>query len=82
MNNWKPITTQEELDALDGDLILAGYRAGLKDQPDYTQREQAYWHGYMNGQVDTGRMPISEEQRQLCRNTFKETFRQIFGTSQ
>lgn len=64
---FKAITTVEALNALNQDQIVAGYRAGLRDEPDYTQRDQGYWHGYMNGQVDKHRMPISAEQRQLAR---------------
>lgn len=64
---FEPITTLEQLDALDPDEIVAGYRAGFSNQPDYTQRSQAYWHGYMNGQVDKGYMPISPEQCALAR---------------
>lgn len=63
----KPVTTLAELDALDDDAILAGYRAALANTPDYTRREQAYWHGYLNGEVDRGRAPISTEQAQLAR---------------
>lgn len=61
-----PITTVEALDALDEDLMVLGYRHGLRTTPDYTQRDQAYWHGYMNGQVDCGAMPSSKEQQQLA----------------
>ena len=64
----KEVTTVKELDALDGDLIVAGYRAGFSNTPNYTQRDKAYWHGYMNGQVDGKHMPISNEQRQLARS--------------
>jgi hypothetical protein len=83
---FKPITSAAELDALDGDLIVAGCRAGLRDQPDYTQREQAYWHGYLNGQVDSRRMPTSAEQAQLARTLvgggyFKDMFGQLFGNT-
>ncbi|UCV00275.1 hypothetical protein [Acidovorax radicis] len=63
---FKAITTVAALNALDQDQIVAGYRAGMRNEPDYTQRDQGYWHGYMNGQVDTRRMPISPEQQQLC----------------
>lgn len=62
----KPVTTVEQLDALDSDLLVLGYRHGLKSTPDYTQRDQAYWHGYLNGQVDCGAAPVSEEQQQLA----------------
>lgn len=67
--SFQPITTAAELDALDGDLMLAGYRAGLGfTEVNYTQKDQAYWHGYLNGQVDSGRMEPSEEQHALARN--------------
>lgn len=64
----KAVTTLEELDALDESLIVAGYRAGMEwEQVNYTQRDQAYWHGYLNGQVDLGKAPMSPEQEQLAR---------------
>lgn len=78
---WQRITTLEQVDALDDDLLVAGYRAGLRDQPDYTQTAQDYWHGFNNGQVDSGRAQISEEQRELARNTHEVFFQRIFGTS-
>lgn len=78
---FKPITTLEEVDALDDDLLVAGYRAGLRDQPDYTQTAQAYWHGFNNGQVDSSRCEPSEEQRTLARNTHEVMFQRIFGTN-
>ena len=61
----KPVTTLE-LDALDSDLMVRGYLHGLKSTPDYTQRDRAYWHGYLNGQVDCKAVPISVEQQQLA----------------
>ena len=61
------VTTLEELDALDPDLILAGYRAGLDNDPDYSQSDRAYWHGFLNGQVDKGHLKPSPEQAVLAR---------------
>jgi hypothetical protein len=63
----KPVTTLAELNALDQDAILAGYLAGFSNEPNYTRREPGYWHGYMNGQVDGGYMPKSDEQAELAR---------------
>lgn len=60
------VTTVEQLDALDSDRMLAGYLAGFNNEPNYTERSQSYWHGYMNGQVDAGHMPISNEQCALA----------------
>lgn len=60
------VTTLEELDALDPDLIVAGYRAGLDNAPDYSQGDRAYWHGFLNGQVDKGYLKPSPEQGVLA----------------
>lgn len=68
----KPITTVEALKSLNEDEIVKGYLAGFKGTPDYTQRSNAYWHGYMNGQVDCGAMPISTEQRMLARDVIAQ----------
>lgn len=65
---YTPIRTKEDALKLDDDLCIKGYLAGLKCNPDYTQRDQAYWHGYLNGQVDCGKMPISVEQMQLAQD--------------
>jgi hypothetical protein len=63
----KAVTTLAELAALDQDAIVTGYLAGYSNEPNYTRRDQAYWHGYMNGQVDGGYMPKSDEQAELAR---------------
>ena len=66
---FKAITTKEQAEALDNSLCVKGYLAGLKDQqPDYTQKDQAYWHGYLNGQVDCGKMKPSLEQQALAKD--------------
>ena len=65
--DFKGVTTVEECEALDRDVMVKGYRAGYANTPDYTQRDKAYWHGYMNGQVDGGFMPASPEQQELAR---------------
>jgi hypothetical protein len=77
---WKRLTTIEELDALDDDLVVAGYRAGLHDTPDYTQRTQDYWHGFLNGQVDSRRLPLTDDMR-LPPEVYREMGRRIFGTT-
>lgn len=63
-----PITTLEQLNALDESAILDGYRAGMGFvDVNYTRKDQAYWHGFLNGQVDRGLAPISPEQQELAR---------------
>ena len=63
---FQAITTVEALNQLDSDLMVKGYQAGYANTPDYTQRDQAYWHGYLNGQVDGKHMQISDQQRELA----------------
>lgn len=66
--NYEPVTTMEQLDAMDDDLILTGYRAGLGFiAVNYMEKDPAYWHGYRNGQVDRGLEPASPQQSQLAR---------------
>ncbi|HCZ48242.1 MAG TPA: hypothetical protein DCZ11_04470, partial [Gammaproteobacteria bacterium] len=63
----RPVTTVAELCDLDSELAAAGYRAAFTGDPDYSQRDRAYWHGYLNGLVDTGRAQPSPEQLALAR---------------
>lgn len=75
-------TSLDELDAMDSDLMVEGYRAGLGYiQVNYTRKDKAYWHGYLNGQVDKGEIPISPEQRALARAIVQRgDLSVIFGT--
>lgn len=64
--NTGAVTTLEELDSFDEKLMVLGYMHGFRETPDYTKTEKAYWHGYLNGQVDGGHMPSSIEQQRLA----------------
>lgn len=68
MSEFERVRTKEELALLDGDDILAGYRAGLDggEEPG-TAFSRSYWHGWRNAQVDRGRAPIDDAQTQLAR---------------
>jgi len=63
----KPVTTVEELQTLDEAAMVRGYRAGLGNAADFTERERGYWHGYLNGLVDGGHAKASAEQAELAR---------------
>lgn len=76
---FQKITTLEQVDALDDDLLVAGYLAGLGDKPDCTQKSQSYWHGFNNGQVDSGKAPACYEQRELAKNVCGTMLQRIFG---
>lgn len=70
---YTPITTKEQALSLDDELCVKGYLVGFKDQqPDYTQKDQSYWHGYLNGQVDCGKMAPSNEQLALARDWIRK----------
>ena len=48
-----PITTVEQLDALDMDEVLEGYRDGFAgDAEPGDNRSFSYWHGWRNGSSD------------------------------
>lgn len=76
---WKKFTTLAELDALDDDLVVAGYRAGLRNEPDHSQTTQDYWHGFGNGQIDSGRAPVSSAGHTLSREDWEVFASRIFG---
>jgi hypothetical protein len=60
------VTTLAELDTLDVGLMVSGYRAAGRQDPDYSQRDKSYWHGYLNGLADYGYTQPSAAQRQLA----------------
>lgn len=61
------ITTIEELLSCNEAELLAGYRAGLRNEADFARLDRAYWHGYFNGLVDGKHMHPTREQRELVR---------------
>lgn len=63
----KPVTTVAELQTLSEESMVRGYRAGLGNSANFTERERSYWHGYLNGLVDGGHAKISPEQAELAR---------------
>tara|TARA_R110000823_G_scaffold226788_2_gene354338 strand:+ start:5165 stop:5521 length:357 start_codon:yes stop_codon:yes gene_type:complete len=67
----KPVTTLEELQTLDEAALVRGYRAGLSNSADWTERERGYWHGYLNGMVDGGHAKTSREQAELAHEYVK-----------
>ena len=68
MSAYEPVTTMEQLNALDSDAILAGYRAACGfTQTDYSRKDQAYWHGYLNGIGDKTPSTITADQREPAR---------------
>ena len=55
----EPIKTTEELAALDQADILDGYSDGLDNAPEPSgNRSKGYWHGWRNGMIDRGLLPV------------------------
>jgi hypothetical protein len=67
VKGFVPVTTLEEMDALDRDEVIEGYLDGYKGEPEPgNNRSRAYWHGWCNGAVDSKRREISDAQVKLC----------------
>lgn len=56
-----PVRTLADLDTLDEDEILDGYRDGFRGDPEPgDNRSRSYWHGWRNGNCDrSGAVPDS-----------------------
>lgn len=63
-----PVRTAEDLDALDLGEIVEGYLAGRAGDPEPGHnRGRAFWHGWRNGAMDSGRLEIDDAARALVR---------------
>lgn len=57
MSEYQPLTTAAELDLLDMDDCVEGYRAGLRGASEPgSDKSKSYWHGWRNGMMDSKRM--------------------------
>ena len=67
MSEFKTVDRCSDLACLDGDEVVAGYRAGLSGvaEPGST-KSRSFWHGWRNGVVDSGRKSPDEAQRMLA----------------
>lgn len=59
MSEYEPLSSIKELDALDEEECVAGYLSGLKGSPEPgNDKSKSYWHGWRNGMIDKGHIPI------------------------
>jgi hypothetical protein len=69
MSEFQPVETKADLDQLDEDEIVAGYRSGLRDpQEPGSNKSRSYWHGWRNAQIDRGRIPVDHSAQRLVRD--------------
>jgi hypothetical protein len=66
-----PIRRAWLLNDLDETEIMAGYFAGFYGEPEPTEAGYsfAYWHGWRNGMVDSGRCENDSAQVELAHDT-------------
>ena len=68
MSEFLPVETLEDLERLDQDDVLAGYRFGLDCEIEPgSDRSRGFWHGWRNAQTDRGRAKMDEHQSKLAR---------------
>ncbi len=68
MSEFNPVSTLSELDLLDQDEIVSGYRSGLDGEGEPgSNKIRGFWHGWRNGRVDRGLARIDEHQTRLAR---------------
>ena len=64
----KPVETLAELDLLDSNETIEGYRDGYDGEPEPgDNRSLSYWHGWRNGRVDGGHAKGDLAQERLAR---------------
>lgn len=67
MSEYQPLSSAHELDVLDDADCVAGYMAGLDGAPEPgSDKSKSYWHGWRNGMMDKGQLPIDEAARNLA----------------
>lgn len=60
------VSLLDQLKQLVEDEIVLGYREGWDDPKPPTDKSRSYVHGWLNAQVDRGRMQPSEAMRRLA----------------
>lgn len=76
-----PIRRERQLEAIDDDECVAGYRAGLRGAPEPgPEASFSYWHGWRNGMGDSHRRPPDVASRELARDCVRNgMWEKLFG---
>lgn len=68
MSEFTPVSTVADLDLLDQDDVLDGYRAGLAGAGEPgSDKSRSYWHGWRNARVDRHNATPDAAQTALAR---------------
>lgn len=69
MSEYAPLRTKVELETINDDECVAGYRAGLQgDREPGSDKSRSFWHGWRNGMMDSKRMPHDADAAALARD--------------
>ena len=64
----RPVTTIEDFRTLDEGEILEGYLDGVHgNPPGRLDCSRSYWHGWRNGMIERGALPVDEATLSLRR---------------
>lgn len=67
MGEYQPLSSLNDLGALDVEDCVAGYRAGWDGAPEPgSDKSKSYWHGWRNAMMDKGKLPLDESARNLA----------------
>jgi len=67
MSEYQPLSSAAELEVLNDDECVAGYMAGLEGCPEPgSDKSKSYWHGWRNGMMDKGRLPMDAPATKLA----------------
>jgi ribosome modulation factor len=71
MSEFRPVSTKSDLECLDEDEMVSGYRDGLNggSEPG-SDKSRSYWHGWRNGMTDKGFNPGDEAQASLAQELY------------
>jgi len=73
--NFEPVATKEDLDTLDHDEIVEGYRTAECGDPEPgPNRGRAVWHGWRMRMMDLKQLEIDEPTRALVKALFPRTY--------
>jgi len=73
--NFDPVSTEADLETLDPEEIVEGYRTAERGDPEPgANRGRAVWHGWRMRMMDLGQLPIDEPTRALVKELFPRTY--------
>ena len=68
MSEFAPVMTLADLQTLDNDDVVEGYKDGLDGNPEPgNNRSRSYWHGWRNGATDGHHRETDLPQRELAK---------------